>query len=376
MRWLLLGAKEYPFGAGSRDDPLPSGGYEKYAEQLAEALADAGHDVHVVTRRFKKPARALKRNPRIHVHAVRWLSGRLLRNPSFNAAALFKASRLEFDVILTQGVMATLAALALKKIKNRPLIALPAGVAYSQPQHGHWLARIIRELETTAYGHADAVVFLSEQEREQFKNKLGFLPKWTDIIPPGVAIQKQDNGKKKKRPALQKAKTGKPLRLLFVGRLIEVKGLQFLIPAMTGLDAELTIVGSGPQEHALKEQARRLGLKNVHFAGYHADPSAYYQNADAFVLPSLSEGLPLSALEAAANGLALIVTDIGLPFEHAKTAVVVPPSDSKALHAAIAKLAKEKTMRQRLGQDARAFVAKTYSWKKTAAALDVLAARL
>ncbi len=387
MKWLFLGAKEYPFGAGAFDDPLPSGGYEKYAEQLADAFAHAGDEVHLVTRRFRKPAKAAAYNARIHVHNVPWIPGKLMRNPTFNAAALLKAARLDFDIILAQGLFATMAGIALEKIKNRPLISMPAGIAYSQPQHGAWLSHGLKRLESETYRHADAVVFLSEQEREQFQTKLGFLPKHNTVIPPGVAIpkgnetqegRKTKSGKTQKNkaegPQNQKKKT--PLQLLSVGRLIGVKGLQFLLPAMKDLDAHLTIVGNGPQEAELKSLARRLGLKNVTFAGFHADPVPFYERADAFVLPSLSEGLPMAALEAAAHGLALVVTDIGLPFENKKTALVVPPSDTAGLASAINKLEKQPTLRQELGQNARTFVAKTYSWKKTATELDELAAKL
>jgi len=366
MKWLLLGAKEYPFGAGSREDPLPSGGYEKYAEQLAEALADAGQDVHIVTRKFRKPAKEAPANTRIHVHRVPWISGKLLRNPTFNTATMLKAARLDFDVILAQGIFGTMAGMILKKIKNKPLISMPAGVAYSQPQHGTWVSGALRKLERHAYRHADAVVFLSDQEREQFHAKLGFLPSHSAVIAPGVIVPEKPLSRNK----------NKKLQLLFVGRLIAVKGLQFLLPAMKNLDAQLTIVGNGPQEAELRAQAEELGLKNVTFAGYHADPSSFYRKSDAVVLPSLSEGLPLSALEAAANGLALIVTDIGLPFENGKVAVVVPPKDSNALNSVIAKLSGKPDLRRKLGQNARQFVSKNYSWKKTAHALQKLAATL
>lgn len=390
MKWLLLGAKEYPFGAGANDDPLPSGGYEKYAEQLAHALTETGQYVHLVTRQFKKPAKAAAHNARIHVHHVPWISGKLLRNPSFNAAALLKAARLDFDVILAQGLFATMAGIALKKIKNRPLIALPAGIAYSQPQHGTLISDALRRLETEAYRHADAVVFLSEQERDQFKAKLGFLPRHNTVIPPGVAIPngketpegketkptKFDKKQKNKAESSQNQKKKTPLQLLFVGRLIGVKGLQFLLPAMKNLDAHLTIVGNGPQESELKSRARQLGLKNVTFAGFRADPTPFYRKADAFVLPSLSEGLPMAALEAAAHGLALVVTDIGLPFENKKTALVVPPSDTPALKKAITTLEQKSALRHTLGTNARAFVAKTYSWKETAKELDKLANKI
>lgn len=391
MKWLLLGAKEYPFGAGSLEDPLPSGGYEKYAESLAQALAEAGNEVHIVTRRFKRPAVAAgqkwaqndKTQSRIHVHTVLWLQGKLLRNPSFNTLATLKAAKLDYDIVLAQGVMGTLSALALKKINGKPVISMPAGVAFSQPQHGTAISGTLQALEKWAYRHADAVVFLSPEEKNAFHAKLGFLPERRAVIAPGVAMPEKNQeatktqGKKQKsQGALEKRKSEKALQLLFVGRLVGVKGLDVLLHAMDHVpDSHLTVVGNGPEEEKLKDLAKKLGLGNVHFAGYHSDPSSFYKAADAFVLPSFSEGLPLSALEAASHGLALVVTDIGLPFVDEKTALVVPPKNPEALAKALRAL-QNGPLRHRLGSAARRFVEKQYNWPQAVGKLERLAASL
>ncbi len=409
MRWLLLGAKEYPFGASAKEDPVPSGGMEKYAQDLAEELALEGDDVHIITRKF---ATSHKPPKGVHVHHVTWMKGRLLRNPSFNFNSLFKAASLDFDVVLSQGVVATMAALVLRKIRGKPVIAVPAGIAHLQPQHGRALGKAIEKMERDAYSRADFVVFLSEQERRQFLNKMGFLPERHAVIPPGVKIEswkgennhqeaegkegkikkvkggrsqkgdgaEEKKGKIKNREAGRSKKTetsalAKP-EILFVGRLNKVKGAEYLLHAMRHVDATLRIVGNGPEEESLKALAGKLGLANVVFEGYYADPSGFYRRADVFVLPSLSEGLPLALLEASAHGLACVVTDIGLPVQNGKTALVVPAKDPAALAKALQTLVKNKGLRLKLGSNARKYALANYSWRKAARQLDALAMAL
>ncbi len=102
--------------------------------------------------------------------------------------------------------------------------------------------------------------------------------------------------------------------LLAVGRLSREKGFDLLIEAMAEVRAhfpaaDLTIVGAGPEEAALKQLSSRLRLEAaVWFAGYVESPYIFYPGASAFVLPSRQEGMPNALLEADAAGLPLIAT--------------------------------------------------------------------
>ena len=104
-----------------------------------------------------------------------------------------------------------------------------------------------------------------------------------------------------------------------VGRLAQVKGYDRLIKAaslstvhrslFTGY---LLLVGDGPERGALEEQAQSLGIGDrVRFAGFQANPAPYLAALDGFVLPSRSEGLSVSLLEAMAAGVPVFVTDAG-----------------------------------------------------------------
>jgi glycosyltransferase involved in cell wall biosynthesis len=111
---------------------------------------------------------------------------------------------------------------------------------------------------------------------------------------------------------------GKPLSLLFAGRLVPFKCADAVVEALGRLDATfpitLTIVGDGPERKPLEEQARRLGLANrVIFAGWapHERMVDYYRQADVFCFPSIREFGGAVVLEAMATGLPCIVTNYG-----------------------------------------------------------------
>jgi len=106
--------------------------------------------------------------------------------------------------------------------------------------------------------------------------------------------------------------TGSGPHLLAVGRLVHEKGFDLLLRALSTLreqvpDADLTILGSGSREGALKELCDDLGIQSaVRFAGHIAQPWIYFSGASMFVLSSRHEGMPNALLEAAAAGLPLV----------------------------------------------------------------------
>ncbi|MGH9350553.1 MAG: glycosyltransferase [Terriglobia bacterium] len=142
-------------------------------------------------------------------------------------------------------------------------------------------------------------------------------------------------------------------RFVAAGRLAEVKGIDILLEAMALVRrelplAELVILGEGPLESELKQQARQLGLDSAaHFLGFQPNPYGYMKHADVFVLSSRYEGLPLVLLEALALGLPVIAADCpggirevlaGCPMGR-----LAPPQDAAALAEAMVSAYKSKS---------------------------------
>ncbi len=355
MKLLILGSKEYPVGASKGFDSLPSGGMERYTQELASALAAEKQEPIVMTRKFPGQPSLEKKNG-VLVRRVGWVKGFFFRNPSFNLASLVTCMKLDFDAVLANGVFATMTGLFLRFFKGKPVVSRPAGIAWVQPQYAFPVKQILKTLEKFAYSKADAVVFLSKQEVESFKQKMGFLPKNYRIIPTGV------NASRFK--AIGGRKTKKRKTVLFLGRLLEVKGAKFLVQAAGKIDARIIIAGEGPEKESLQKTVEERNLRNVVFAGQVDDVPKLMRECDVFALPSLSEGLPISMLEAMASGIPCVVTDIGLPVENGKTALVVPPADSNALAKAVSLLLKDSGLSSKLAANSLKKIREDFSWKK------------
>ncbi len=166
--------------------------------------------------------------------------------------------------------------------------------------------------------------------------------------------------------------------LLFVGRLIEDKGVMHLLDAMDRLNgatrAQLVIAGDGPLMPAIR--ARTAGCANVHLLGFvsPAEVGRLMCACDVFVHPSnYPEGLPTSVLEAGAAGRAIVATPMGGTAEIVPTpahGLIVPPADPARLAEAISRLERDGELRASLGRMVREHVQKTFDWERIADAAE------
>lgn len=135
-----------------------------------------------------------------------------------------------------------------------------------------------------------------------------------DVIPMGCKTQNFG----KKYAVSNYFNQGNKKVVLFVGRLVEIKGVKYLIEAMKEIDAKLVIVGDGPIRKDLEEQAKEQGEKIVFLgAKTHEELKIIYASSDIFVAPSITaknggqEGFGLVMLEAMASGLPVIASKSG-----------------------------------------------------------------
>jgi len=146
-------------------------------------------------------------------------------------------------------------------------------------------------------------------------------------------------------PSPHRAREAGRLRLLFVGHLVQRKGVHVLLAALHslvagGMDVELTVVGTGAEKSRLRKQAASLRLApRVTFAGGlpHDEVIGYYDECDIVVLPSFAESFGVVVIEALAAGKPVVATRCGGP-EHIvdeSVGAIVEPGDSEALADAI-----------------------------------------
>lgn len=205
------------------------------------------------------------------------------------------------------------------------------------------------------------------------------LPRPADIIPMGVDIEHFSAGR---REILRQNIRDNEKIILFVGRLVEKKGVDDLLKAFSLLAADvrkittLWIIGSGEQNQRLHALANNLGISNnVKFWGTIPNTQLpnYYAAADIFVGPSVeasdgdTEGQGIVFLESFAARLAVVATKIGgIPdvVEHGHTGILVEPRKPEKLTSAIEMLLLDEKFREKIAENAYQQVKKNYGWEK------------
>ena len=189
------------------------------------------------------------------------------------------------------------------------------------------------------------------------------------LIPNGVDLDSF-------RPGSPVADTG-PIRLLCVARLIERKGQQHLIEAVSqligqGLPLRLDLIGTGDAQAANMSLVQERGLQDhVHFSGYvpREAIAAEYAAAHIFVLPSFNEGMSVATLEAMAAGLPVIVTRTGGTLELVEeggTGLTFDWADIETLTAHIRRLVTDRALIRQMGMASRTRAAR-FAWETAAA---------
>ena len=179
-----------------------------------------------------------------------------------------------------------------------------------------------------------------------------------------------------------------PFRVLFLGRLVPVKGVDLLIQACAPLTrVHLTIAGDGPERRALERLAIQSGAaRRVSFVGQQLGPDkeAALGQADLLALPSRvlpdgrTESAPVVLLEAMARALPVVATAVGGNAElirDGQNGLLVPPNQATLLRAAVARLRDDPALRRQLGQAGQR-TAEDHTWDRVGARLTALLAEL
>jgi glycosyltransferase involved in cell wall biosynthesis len=156
--------------------------------------------------------------------------------------------------------------------------------------------------------------------------------------------------------------------VLYVGRLVEAKGIGTILDAWSGLgprlDATLVVVGDGPLRERVSDAVATAPPGSIVFAGRRDDPAPYYRAADVFLYPSRSEAYGGAMAEAMAMGLPLVVTRTGLAADYVRDGeegLIVPADDPRRLGAAIESLLADGPRRHRMGEKALQMARETFS---------------
>lgn len=351
------------------------GGGERVPLEQARYLTKLGHEVVIITTDSKNKSplfrNFVKKNPRIKIKMFQ-LSDKLKQLYKINLgqnryrcdAESFEFGRLTKEYYLKNIfdlVVAHYTVDALKIPKNQKVML-----------HLHGCPVRKRRVDEKSLNRANVLSSVAEYVGNFWREMYGVK------VPIYVAYNGIDNR------CFHPLKITRKYDLLFVGRLIKIKGVSDLLRAAALVkkkksDLKIIIVGIGPEEKNLQLLADKLKMNShVIWAGSVADSDLLklYNSSKISIFPSTAkEGVLTTMLEAAACGSAIITTNCcGMPefLKHNKNGLLVEPRDPKKLASAIRRLLRNVMLRKRLGRNAAGSIDKNWTWEKRAKKLELI----
>ena len=217
------------------------------------------------------------------------------------------------------------------------------------------------------------VVAVSTSVREAVESRVMVSGRRIRVIQNGVAVPKPPTLEDRERIRASLGVDPNEVLVCTVARLVPIKGIHVLLDAWARLpsrgQARLVVVGEGPERATLEALATSLGIAgSVSFLGFRRDVSDILFASDVFVLPSFSEGLSCSLLEAMARGVACLATRVGGNPDLLVDGVhgaLVEPGRPDALSEALSGLLSTPPRRLEFGRSSRERVANEFSSRAT-----------
>ncbi|HQE50469.1 MAG TPA: glycosyltransferase family 4 protein [Fervidobacterium sp.] len=366
-----------------------TGGQEYYIYNLSKHLVKNANQVNILTANYPE-CKAKESIKGILVSRYPCFA-RPLRNPIVPKLLSPDENISDYDIIHTHNEhsFAAMAAARISKKKNIPLIV----TCHGQLRFGNPLYDSIERLYNKSIGRSvfeksDVIVALSSSDRD-YISSFGIDEDKIIVIPN--AIDPSDLERYRlKSDELESFREWYNLSdkrvVLFVGQIIQRKGISYLLKSIPQIlrkskeETSFVFVGKGD---ALKDSlclAQELEIEgNVIFTGAVSarDLVAFYQISDLFVLPSLSEGLPTSILEAMYFGIPVVSTDIpGVRDHFSEFALLVSPRDEDALADAVQTLLTDRDLAKSLSRKGKALVASQYTWDRVTREYEMIYSNL
>lgn len=271
---------------------------------------------------------------------------------------------------------AGLAAVVAGKILRIPIIISSHGIRHRTLESNvkglfrKILLRTEYNLDKYTIKHANGVIAVSSSIKDYFEKRI---KKNIDVIPIPIKLEKfQFSILNRSKIRQELAIDDKTIVVGFIGRFSSEKNLLSLLVSLRDAakrhpPIKLVLVGTGPLECQLKEYVNKNGMQDkVIFCGVRHDVNVILSSFDIFVLPSHIEGLSTALLEAMAVGLAIVCSNISANRDlltHNHDALLVNQLSPEEMEQGILLLAKDSSLRSRLGHNA-ALTASEYNEEK------------
>jgi phosphatidyl-myo-inositol dimannoside synthase len=355
--------------------------------ELLHRLRERGHDIEVLASSHQGLGDQDHDGIRVHrfrYFPARWerltheetAPDRMRRSPLFAVMPLFflvggmwnawqLARRERYDIVHVHWPMPmALLGWAAQRAGRMPMVTTFYGIELRWVQSRLPFLRWLIRWAARASAQAVAISTYTARELRKFADvPIEVIPYTAEFAPPSSS---------------PRSSHGAERSVLFVGRLIERKGMSHLIRALGTVrqrtPARLVVIGDGPERPRLEQLARDVGVTAyVDFRGRVSDEElrGAYAAADVFVLPSVldarqdTEGLGVVLLEAMNYSVPVIASDIGGItdiVQHERTGLLVPPGDEAALASALARVLDDGALARTLAGGGRRLLRETFSW--------------
>ena len=356
---------------GHKRIPSREGGIEIVVEELSTRMVAFGHDVtcynrgghHVSGQEFDDKKRTEYQGIKLKTVPTIQMKGLAAMSSSFFAAIM--AAFGKFDVVHFHAE-GPCAMLWLPKLFGKKCIATIHGLDHQRAKWGKFASTYIMLGEKCAAKFADEIIVLSEGVRQYFHDQYH---RETRFIPNGVNRPTlRDAQMIKERYGLEKDEY-----ILFLGRLVPEKGIQYLIQAFRQVhtNKKLVIAGGSSDTDEFANELKELasGDERIIFTGFVQGQllDELYSNAYLYTLPSDLEGMPLSLLEAMSYGNCCLVSDIAECTEVVEDqALLFKKSDTEDLREKLQWSVNHADKVKEYKDKAANFICNKYSWDDVA----------
>ncbi len=348
------------------------GGIEAMLSELIPGIDETQWDMHVVNMRTESKAYQLWDAANVKYFTLR-TPGRLLLTSIFGLARLLRRERP--DVLEVYGLRSNIIGRLAGKLAGVPIIITGVLSTDDWRKWYHvWVDRATRWA-------VDSWIANSRACKQSLVDREKHPADRITVIYDGIdALRWTSTNKRYAREKLRSEWGFSENDIVFatIANLRPDKGVQYLVEAIPAVldkqpTARFVLVGHDWMGGKLQCRCRQLGIETaVIFTGFRRDIDAIYEAADATVLPSLREGLPICLIEAMSMELPVIATAVsGTPelVINGQTGLLIPPRDVGALAGAIITMAADAPKRAEMGKLGRERVLREFSIERMASQL-------
>lgn len=342
--------------------PYSIGGLGVHVHELSKEIAKRGHQVTVFTcEKYPKSNHNIADGYDVYYFKPLIIPFGISVPPSLLPILFNKVD--EFDIVHAHSHLffSTYMTAFVRKFKKIPLIVTNHG--FVSQRLPFTVQKIVLPLVTKwTYLNADAVICYTSEMKEEMEN-WGVRTDNVRIIHNGVNAE-----------FFRPLNLNKEYDIIWVGRYVPGKGIEFLIQSLSELKKQLNnfkvlMIGSGPLKKSIEELIIKSNLSN-HISLIdnisNDDLPHYYNKSKLFVLTSIEEGVPRTILEAMACGLPVVCSDLPqLKTLIDGSGILVPKKDSISISNAVIKILSDDKLYEKLSTNARKMIVTKYSWEDT-----------